>query len=62
MVIVGVLYTYQRISVQKGISGGGPYGASTVAGNGIGKLSPGTSLIPSVIRIDMLENLQKTGR
>ena len=38
MIIVGVPYTYPGISVQNEISGGGPYGSSSIAGNGIGKL------------------------
>lgn len=38
MIIVGVPYTYPGISVQNEISGGGPYGSSTITGNGTGKL------------------------
>jgi NAD(P)H dehydrogenase (quinone) len=38
MIIVGVPYTYPGISVQNEISGGGPYGSSSITGNGTGKL------------------------
>ncbi len=37
MVIVGIPYTYPGISVQDEVSGGGPYGASAVVGNGVGR-------------------------
>ncbi|OPY21312.1 MAG: NAD(P)H:quinone oxidoreductase [Methanomethylovorans sp. PtaU1.Bin093] len=37
MVIVGIPYTCPGISVHNDVNGG-PYGASSVAGNGIGKL------------------------